>query len=129
MSRSINRPTSSRQYHYFGQDITLERMHYVCDHISNRRSVEQAAPPHAGYSIVARMSDRDDLAKVRYAELCGTVTDAPRSLEHALLEVATRLNVGVHCTITTPTGTHYYAITESPSVVIWGREHHAELEA
>lgn len=129
MARSINRPTSSREYHYYGQHITLERRHYASDHASNRRKVEETARPRAGYSIVARMSDRDDLAKVRYTELCGTVTDEPRSLEHALLEVATRLNVGVYCTITTPTGTHYYAITESPGVVIWGREHHAELEA
>ena len=129
MARSINKPTSSRQYRYFGQDITLERRHYVSDHASNRRKVEETARPRAGYSIVARMRDRDDIAKYRYVELCGTVTDEPRSLEHALLEVATRLNAGVYCTITTPTGAHYYAITDFHNVVRWGREHRAGLEA
>jgi len=127
MARNSNKPTSSRQYRYFGQDITLDRMHYVCDAVSNRAEVEKAARPVNGFSIVARMRDRDDLAKYRYVELCGTVTDEPRSLEHALLEVATRLNVGVYCTITTPTGAHYYAITEFPGVVSWGREHRAEF--
>lgn len=122
MARSINMPTSSRQYHYFGQDITLDRMHYVCDAISNRAEVEKAARSVNGYSIVARMCDRDDLAKWRYVELCGTVTDEPRNLEHALLEVATRLNAGTYCTITTPSGTHYYVITDT-SGARWGREH------
>lgn len=129
MARSINKPTSSHEYHYYGQRITLERMHYVCDAISNRAEVEKAARPRAGYSIVARIHDREDLAKYRYVELCGTVTDEPRSLEHALLEVATRLNVGMYCTITTPTGAHYYAITDFPNVVRWGHEHRAGLEA
>lgn len=122
MARSINKPTSSRQYRYFGQDITLDRMHYVCDAISNRAEVEKAARPVNGYSIVARMRDREDLAKYRYVELCGTVTDEPRNLEHALLEVATRLSPGAYCTITTPSGTHYYAITDT-SGASWGREH------
>lgn len=122
MTRSINRPTSSRHYRYFGQDITLDRMHYVCDAISNRAEVEKAARAVNGYSIVARMRDRDDLAKYRYVELCGTVTDEPRNLEHALLEIATRLSPGTYCTITTPGGTHYYAITDT-SGASWGREH------
>lgn len=122
MSHSINKPTSSRQYRYFGQDITLDRMHYVCDAISNRAEVEKAARPREGFSIVARMHDRENLAQCRYVELCGTVTDEPRNLEHALLEVATRLNAGIYCTITTPSGTHYYAITDT-SGASWGREH------
>lgn len=122
MTRNINKPTSSRHYRYFGQDITLDRMHYVCDAISNRAEVEKAARPVNGYSIVARMRDRDDLAKYRYVELCGTVTDEPRNLEHALLEIATRLSPGAYCTITTPGGTHYYAITDT-SGASWGREH------
>ena len=95
---------------------------HVLPFISNRRSVEQAARPRAGYSIVARMSDRENLAQYRYVELCGTVTDEPRNLEHALLEVATRLNAGTYCTITTPSGTHYYAITDTNGAR-WGREH------
>ena len=118
----MKKPTSSRQYRYFGQDITLERMHYVCDAVSNRAQVEEAARPRDGWSIVARMRNRDDLAGYRYVELCGTVTDIPRNLEHALLEVATRLNAGAYCTITTPSGTHYYAITETTGAS-WGREH------
>lgn len=122
MARDINKPTSSRQYRYFWQDITLNRMHYVCDATSNRAEVEKAARPVNGYSIVARMRDRGNLAKYRYVELCGTVTDEPRNLEHALLEVATRLNAGTYCTITTPSGTHYYAITDT-SGASWGREH------
>ncbi len=124
MTRNINKPTSSRQYRYFGQDITLARMHYVNDATSNRAEVEKAARPVNGFSIVARMRDRDNLAKYRFVELCGTVTDEPRSLEHALLEVATRLNAGTYCTITTPSGTHYYAITETTGAR-WGREHAA----
>lgn len=122
MARNINKPTSRRQYRYFGQDITLDRMHYVNDAISNRVEVEKAARPVNGFSIVARMRDRDNLAKYRYVELCGTVTDEPRNLEHALLEVATRLNAGTYCTITTPSGTHYYAITETTGAH-WGREY------
>lgn len=122
MARNINKPTSSRQYRYFGQDITLGRMHYVYDAISNRQEVEKAARPCNGFSIVARMRDCDDLARHRYVEICGTVTDEPRNLEHALLEVATRLNAGIYCTITTPRGTHYYAITETTGAR-WGREH------
>ena len=124
MTRDINKPTSRRQYRYFGQDITLNRMHYVHDAISNRAEVEKAARPVNGFSIVARMRDRDNLAKYRYVELCGTVTDEPRNLEHALLEVATRLNAGTYCTITTPSGTHYYAITDTNGAC-WGREHAA----
>lgn len=126
MARDINKPTSSRQYRYFGQDIILTRMHYVNDATSNRAEVEKAARLVNGYSIVARMRDRDNLAKYRYVELCGTVTDEPRNLEHALLEVATRLNTGTYCTITTPSGSHYYAITETNGAR-WGREHAAAI--
>ena len=126
MTRDINKPSSRRQYRYFGQDITLTRMHYVCDAISNRAEVEKAAHPVNGYSIVARMRNHDDLTKYRYVELCGNVTDEPRNLEHALLEVATRLNAGTYCTITTPSGTHYYIITDT-SGASWGREHTATL--
>lgn len=126
MARDINKPTSSRQYRYFGQDIILTRMHYVNDATSNRAEVEKAARLVNGYSIVARMRDRDNLVKYRYVELCGTVTDEPRNLEHALLEVATRLNAGTYCTITTPSGSHYYAITETNGAR-WGREHAAAI--
>lgn len=126
MARNINKPSSRRQYRYFGQDITLTRMHYVNDATSNRAEVEKTARPVNGFSIVARMRDRDNLAKYRYVELCGTVTDEPRNLEHALLEVATRLNTGTYCTITTPSGSHYYAITETNGAR-WGREHAAAI--
>lgn len=126
MARNINNPSSRRQYRYFGQNITLARMHYVNDATSNRTEVEKTARPINGFSIVARMRDRDNLAKYRYVELCGTVTDEPRNLEHALLEVATRLNTGTYCTITTPSGSHYYAITETNGAR-WGREHAAAI--
>ena len=126
MARNINRPTSSHEYHYYGQHITLERMHYVCDAASNRAEVEKAAHPVNGFSVVARIPNRENIAQCRYVELCGTVTDEPRNLQHALLEIATRINAGIYCTITTPRGTHYYAITDT-SGAIWGREHAAAI--